>query len=345
MKIAILASKILLIVGIISLNAVLAFVQPPAEKLEFGFELKRPDFKSTAPLIVDPKNLPTNPQAKIELAAKIYRAVNENYKKLDKWAMKVNCVSEMTLLKKIRVPVYGYRNILKNGDEYYYTEYSIPSEKGGALMNAFAKDTTAFAQRDYADISKMDFLYSRKSYEPKFRKSEETGKTEIIPNWEDDNIVEKKKWENERKLPIFHESQPEPYCQTGQNITEGTIKWAEIEYFPQEKYYRIEAELDTDNEETWKNSIENLRKGAGKSAEYTSMVETIEVWDNMYYRSFRSVDAWSAAGGGMSSVLDFYTGFAYDEALCDPAKYLDFEDAKKDALEYLESKQESAESA
>lgn len=283
---------------------------------------------------VKAENLPPdNSDAAKALATELYNAANENFQKIQACAYIVNCVNDMTALI-IPMKVAGFRFVLKNGEEYYYAEYSIPEGAGGQLAAKFEKENTAFATRSYVDLAKMNYLYSEKSYSPKFKE----GTSEIQCDWSDKNRVGDKKWPVEQEVPPFCDSQDKPYTQTDQVINEKTIKSAKIEYFKTDagNYYSITADLDVENPDTTAISIVNLRKGAGSDARYVKMTETIEIWENGYYKRFRSVDGWEA--GVMKSELDYDTYFYYDENHTTPGTYRNFDEVKTNALAYNEKK-------
>ena len=256
----------------------------------------------------------------------------------------VNCNTDMTIdivLSKIEMPVIGSRYIMKRGTEYFYTEYSIPVGDTKTLAGWFAKENTMFATRSYTDVSCMDYLYSEKCYEPEFITNDVTGETEILRNWDEANMVSESKWQTEHKVPVFCSAQNGNYAQTDQVINKNTVKDASVEFIESDEgnFYKLTLTLDTDNPETTAISIENLRKGADdKNAAYYDMVETIEIWDNGYFKKFRSIDKWTAKNGLISSVIDYDTFFYYSEEFADTSKYYDFDDVKKAALEYNTNK-------
>jgi hypothetical protein len=190
-----------------------------------------------------------------------------------------------------------------------------------------------YAIRSYTDTS-MNYLFSQKSLEPIFNTDETTQKTTIVSNWDKDNLVDS--WKTEQEKPVYLKSQSDTYYQTAQTINENTIEDSQITYVESAKgnYYRIVLTLDTDNPETTALSIGNLKAGAGDDAYYTGMVETVEIWENGYYKSFTSVDKWTAKNGLLNSTITFKTTFYYDQDHLDVSSYLDFAGAKEAAKAY-----------
>lgn len=276
----------------------------------------------------------------IETCAAAYKLACENAKSADKMYLFVNCNTTMFPGTFLEMPVIGNRYILKTGTEYYYTEYSIPGGGFGSLAGMFAPENTTFALRSYADASSMDYLYSEKSLSPKFITSENGDVTGIERYWDDpEKQVSEDKWAKEQPLGIFCSLQDGEYTATDQNIMKENIKKASVEYKTGKagNYFVLTIELDTDNPLTTERSIDNLRRGANSSdANYTSMVETIEIWENGYFKYFRSVDEWAMHGkkGGINSRIDYETTFYFDVAHTDPSVYMDFAEVKENALGY-----------
>ena len=336
--------KFIIVFGLIGVLMAMILIQKEHSKPALKFSSPtRPDFSNT----LDSSKtavIPTDKNALIDFAVYLYDKANENTKNVPFCVFMVDCKTDMTIdikLGKIEMPVMGSRYIMKRNTEYFYTEYSIPVGETKALAGWFAKENTMFATRSYTDVSCMDYLYSEKCYEPKFITNDETGETEILRNWEKSNMVSESKWPTENKAPVFCSEQSGNYAQTDQVINKNTIKNATVEFIESDEgnYYRLIIALDTNNPETTSISIENLRKGADdENAAYYDMVETIEIWDNGYFKKFRSIDKWTAKNGLISSVIDYDTYFYYDEEFAVTENYYDFDDVKKTALEYNTNK-------
>lgn len=279
----------------------------------------------------------------IAVSAETYRIACEKAKQANKMYAFVNCKTTMFPNTILEMPIQGNRFVLKTNTEFFFTEYSIPGAGLGGLASMFAPENTTFAMRSYADVSVMDYLYGEKSLSPKFLTQNADGTGDIIGiecYWDDPSKqVSEDKWAKEQKLNVFCAAQQDEYTATDQNITEETIKSAKIEYKTSEKgnYFVLTLELDTDNPVTTARSIDNLRKGANSAdANYTSMVETIEIWENGYFKYFKSVDQWAMHGkkGGIASLIDYETTYYFDAEHTDPSVYMDFLEAKENALEY-----------
>ncbi len=97
------------------------------------------------------------------------------------------------------------------------------------------------------------------------------------------------------------------------------------------------VELDASNKKTVKDGIKDLQNGAGdKDATYTSIIETIEIWDNGRYKTYNTYDGWTAPHiHGMrlisaTSANDYRTTFYYDAYSLNINNY-------QYATEYIES--------
>jgi hypothetical protein len=335
--------QVLLILALVGVIVTMVFF--PAEKTDIALsesdDTSEPYFESTVDSAkISPETVPTDQNEARADGYYLYTLANENYKNCDACAFAVDCKTDMLItvgtLFKSNMLVNGYRYSLKTADgEYYYTEYSLTKGAIGSLMKTLnmQMENTMYAIRSYSDTS-MNYLFSQKSLEPIFNTDETTQKTTIVSNWDKDNLVDS--WKTEQEKPVYLKSQSDTYYQTAQTINENTIEDSQITYVESAKgnYYRLVLTLDTDNPETTALSIGNLKAGAGDDAYYTGMVETVEIWENGYYKSFTSVDKWTAKNGLLNSTITFKTTFYYDRDHLDVSSYLDFAGAKEAAKAY-----------
>lgn len=254
------------------------------------------------------------------LAYKLYMIANNKHQQTANAAIYANCVTTTKLLNAT-VDANDYRFTIKNGDTYFYSEYSFAADEGGqSVLGLFSPESTLFAQMQYSDAD-MKTAYQEKVVYPTPTRT--TAKEieglvaagtlpadTVVPiegqifnvNWASDDLristIDK---------PVYSASQEEQYYGTGQNITPETIKSAKVSYNEKEHFYTMTVELDVNNPLTTKDTLSQLRGGFGNdTAHYTSMVETIEIWDNGYYKNFLSVDCW---GGTMVIPMDFVLSF------------------------------------
>ncbi|NCU32132.1 MAG: hypothetical protein EOM23_04190, partial [Candidatus Moranbacteria bacterium] len=252
-------------------------------------------------------------------AYNLYATANENFKNLENAAYSVNSVTTT-----MGTPVYGYRHVVKNADEYLYLEYSfVPETLLGALVGAVSTASTKFAERSYTNAS-MNYLYSEKTLEPTHSVIE----NEIIYNADWDNLF----FAKQKQKPIYYADQDTDFEYTDQKIRPETIKTVSVTYYEQEGYYRLEMDLDVQLPFTTSITLPNLRENSGSdNAAYTSMSEVIEIWDNGYYKYFLSEDAWSGTltepiKMNLSSEIRFETDFLYDQDSLSFSKYQYAED-------------------
>lgn len=284
----------------------------------------RPDFEKLD------LTIPTTEAEKKQFAYDLYTLANKNFKEIENAAYAINCTTEM-----MGAAVIGYQYMVKNGDEYYYTEYSFAEAGGGPIdmgmiMAAVSPDSTAYAARTYTDAS-LDKMYKHLVHKPSM-KVDENKKITFETDWVNDDTMQ----EYELNKKIYYKDQAEPFEYTEQRILPETILTVDIEYNEEEGYYRLVVELDVTNEETTKITRPNLRNSSGADdADYYSMTETIEIWDNGYFKYFRSQDNWRGKMGGvltLDSKLDYITNFYYDETNCNPANYQDMLEWKAEVL-------------
>ena len=316
------------LIGVIAVMILLPADSKPITGFDLGDPLK-PEFSDT--LSYEKGYLPdeNDMDATINFAVELYEKACLNYKNAPQCLYAVDCKNDTTVMPgflNMKMNVNGYRYQLKTDTEYYYTEYSVAPGGIGKVMETLNLKTedTMFAIRSYTN-SDMDYLYTEKSLSPQFVTDEETDKLEIVRDWSEGNMVVG--YENQKAQPIFNKNQVGTYYQTDQTINVNTVKSATVSYHAEGGYYILVLELDVTNPETTQNSIGNLQAGAGKDAKYDSMVETIEIWDNGYFRTFLSLDEWSTPM--MTSVLDYATTFYYDDAHMDTSIYMDFDEIKE----------------
>ena len=239
--------------------------------------------------------------------------------------------TSINLGKKLSIPCQGCRFTVKTGTEYYYADYSSADSDVDMLLGWMGKEEdTLFAKRSYADLSKMDYLYTEKVLRPDVNIDD--GNLEVNADWSEGNSVDG--YPKHEDLPIYYASQEGTFQQTEMNITSETVIGATVTYNSELGYYTVSFILDVNNPKTSEKLIENLRAGM-KGGNYTSITKVYQIWDNGYFRQCESLDY--ASNSWMELKLDFKTYFKYKEEDCDPANYKYFNEAKQNAL--AESKQ------
>lgn len=295
----------------------LEFIMPPKENPTQQFSVgEKPTLAEALNLTLPDED---DMEAKIDFAVTLYTAANDLYKNTEDVALMVTSSTSM-FGGNVKVP--GYRYIVKNSDEYYYLEYSFipPADNAlsgfiSGLAGAIAKESTQFALRKYYDSSMDDIRVQRViNPTPAMVFDEETGKNIYTVDWTE--VVDE-----EEDLPIYYSGQTEPYVQTEQIINEDTVTSAEVSYNEEEGYYSLVLELDTTLATTLTQA--RLRANSGNDqAFYTRLTQTIEIWDNGYFRYFRAQDDWEGPGTiKMTSEIDFKTYFYYDEYWTNPENY------------------------
>lgn len=270
--------------------------------------------------------MPTTDAEKRQFAYDLYTLANENFKNAEKAAYAINCTTVM-----MGSAVNGYQYMVKNGDEYFYTEYSFGEEGSGnilsVIMQGVAAESTVYAARRYTNAS-LEKVHKQLTLRP--AKTVENQKITFRANWAESIRNE------EIDKTIYYADQVGAYEYTEQKILPETILTAEVEYNEEDGYYILTLELDVANEKTTEITRPNLRASSGApDADYYSMTETIHIWDNGYFRYFRSQDNWQGTMGGiiaLKSELDYQTNFYYDETNCNPENYQDMLEWKAEVL-------------
>jgi len=192
---------------------------------------------------------------------------------------------------------------LKNGDEYLKYDFQPDVKKFGITVDGHAKATYAKLGLDKAYYVQI-------------------GDGVINDDWTgyaDFGSTDGLLTEDTDKL-YFHASQKQLYCVTEAIVNLNTIRAASLTHNDAEGYYTIVFELDPSSTGAAKVLEKNLRINSGMNkAKYTSITETIEIWDNGFFKRFLSVDKWSSSV--ISSTINFDTEYFYDAASCDLSKY------------------------
>lgn len=231
-----------------------------------------------------------------ELAYRLYAKANELAQLCPRRAAISICNVETTGL-----PVTGQITDVKNGDEYYKLDYQE------AAMIGIITASPAHAKATYANIALPEAYYMQ------IGEIQEVD-SKFTADWNQEAYVE---WQT---IPYFHPTQELLFQQTDMWILPETIKNVAIVHLDEEGYWRMVLELDVKNAKTTEITQAKLRASSDqtKKAKYTSIVETIEIWDNGMFKSFMSMDEWKA--GIISSKIDYRTYISYDEDACDITK-------------------------
>jgi hypothetical protein len=245
-------------------------------------------------------------------AEQLYLKANELYQNTENVAMMVR---SKTAMMGGLVNVSGYRYIVKNADQYNYIEYSFIPPTGNfaedlmaALTGAIEPKNTKFALRKYKDASLDKVLVDRVvDPVPEFVFNEETGENEYIVDWTNAEA------EEEQYNIVYYADQTDIYEQTEQKISFETITSATVTYEEEEGYYKLVLKLDP-NLATDITRARLVSSTGNSTAAYTELTQTIEIWDNGYFRYFRAQDNWATSSGlRISSEIDFNTYFYYDD--------------------------------
>ncbi len=245
--------------------------------------------------------------AVIEFAVSLYEIASEKYCTTENVAYMVQYKNEM-IMGGLTIPVIGQRYDVRNGDKEYYTEFSFvvsEDEMLGGIASLASPRSTRFAEARYTD-STMDYTQSLKTFNANANKAptytlDDSGIYSYDVAWGGDTteLTEMAKHDYGYRL-------------TEQDITRETVTDATVAYNEEEGYYTLVLTLDP-VKASEAITIHNLRSNV-ENAYYTSMVQTIEIWDNGLPRSFHAVDGWEGSMViKLASILDFRTSYYYSE--------------------------------
>ena len=200
--------------------------------------------------------------------------------------------------------VMQYVTQIKNGEEFYRSELQIPDPDSPPIFKTILKSQTYFLCQ-----------YATLSQEKMIEINTEKGITRYDDGTYEANLNEGTVEYKDK--PYYNATQEQKYRQTDFVVEEDTIKNVSITHNDEEGYYTLVFDIDVDNEEAIAKPYENLSKSVD-GAKYTSVHETVEIWDSGYFRSFCSYDQWSGkVMVDIDAVIDYQTYFIYDKEKCD----------------------------
>lgn len=253
-------------------------------------------------------NLIVTEQDTAYAAYQLYEAANRVWQNRKQGMSFSTCyvVNPIVLAKKVvgQTEAHEVKYLIKNGDEYL--SYDVRAKSTGA---------PAFGKAKYAQIGLNNSYYV------------EVDNGVVTAKWDSDCDFDKPKVSKTAEPTdsvYFHASQEPKFNLTEAYILPNTISTASIEHNDAEGYYTVQIELDVSNPKTTEILLPNLRSGGGvmtSNAKYTSMSETIEIWDDGSFKAFRSVDNWEA--GIVKCTIDYNTTFSYTDDDCDMSVYYD----------------------
>lgn len=277
------------------------------------------------------RNVDVEGQDAINLAVELYEIGCDNDKLTDHRAFFSVCpTSNLAAGMDNKILL----NILevKNGTEYYRVDYRLRDSVPlfdlipESTINKAVKLVTT--ERRYMNTS-MDY----------------TRYQQILNAMTDENGVPYADWSNKAKIDektnpnegpskpkIFNKDQDGIYRKSDHTIETDTITEATVTYNETEGFYSVIIKLDCSfdgngfNKAT-QNTRPLIQDGAGApNAKYDEITIEFELWDNGYFKTFKSTEHWSAT---KKIVLDleivstfYYTDvYSYDVRDCNIAKY------------------------
>jgi len=268
-------------------------------------------------------------QAVIKAAYELFVLANQNDQKcLRRLAYTRNLVSTMGI---------EARNLIievKNNEEYLKYDFQPDVKKLGITVEGHAKAT-------YAKVGLEKAYYV------------EAKDCVIDDDWQGYGVFD----DAEGTLAIdtdrlyFHASHKPLYCVTEAVVSPDTIESATLTHDDAGGYYTIVFHLNA--KKASKYLLHNLRDGSDMNdAKYESITETIEIWDNGFFKSFLSVDKWSGTKViKINSTIHYETTYSYSADDCDLAQYSNgyyadikaaAEKANADALAQKDEEQQDA---
>lgn len=268
-----------------------------------------------------------NQTAAIDFIMTLYDRAQSNYK---------NAEAAMTMISSatttMGVPVYGQRFILKNGTEYWYSEYSEVSKDSGTLgliVGVFDPYSTEFAKLKYASTA-MDEMYVQTTLKPQINEEAPFDQRYTV-DWDNAKNLRL----TTEKVPIFNADQNGSFRLTDQTVLKETIlEVKELTYHADQGYYDIFFLLDHNNPKTTEITRPVLQQSSGAAdAAYYYMEMRVQIWDNGYFKYVREINKWRGNRGfiKLDSTIDFESVYYYDAQHTDPDAYQYFDLVKQNA--------------
>ena len=132
------------------------------------------------------------------------------------------------------------------------------------------------------------------------------------------------------KPKTFSRHQPGDYSKSDHIIEIGTVSTATVTYDAEAGVYKVVMELDVEIDENGNNrATENTRplilEGANsKDAHYTQILVEFELWDNGYYKEFKSTEFWEGTtvfNLSVDSKFFYHDIYSYDVRDCNISKF------------------------
>ena len=271
----------------------------------------------------------TDKDGQIDLAIQLINTANYNLQHDNKVAYAVNSNTVV-----MGVATGGIRYYIKNGNEFFNADYFyVPQGGAGTIAKKMDPKNTNYGYRMYYNLS-THVGYEQKSTELSFEK-DIFGNIKFGVDW--DILLFENKIE---EIPAEFAASSKAYRYYNYDWTKESILTASVTYNADEGYYEMVVTIDAENEEAIKDGLEVLRAGAGdESAVYTSITETVQIWDNGRYKQFNTYDKWKSPNiHGLhistSSANDYKTTFYYDDYSLNIKNY----QYSNEFIEYIENK-------
>jgi len=280
---------------------------------------------------MDAFNIDLEGEAAIAKAVELYELACYNDKQLDYRACYSVCpldAKAMGLNNEVLLNILE----IKNGTEYYRIDYRLKKNITLFTVAPYAEEQInnsielVTTERRYMSTS-MDYTWYQKV---RNAKTDENG----VPyaDWSKaEDITELKDPEQGPSKPkIFNKNQEGDYTKTDHVINEDTVKTATITYDESKGIYTVTIELDCTIDDNGYNAATEftrplIQEGAGTdNAKYNKIVIEFELWDNGYFKKYKSTEDWDAKALNLFPVTSsfYYTDlYSYDAEDCNISKY------------------------
>lgn len=220
---------------------------------------------------------------------------------------------------------------IKNGQEYFRIDYrlkdSIP------LFNFFPTVEQQLNEAIRLVTTERRYMHTNMDHTRYQIITNAQTNEDGIPfaDWSNTNAIEESTdpEADGSSFRIFSKHQEGDYFKSAHVVELDTIEEASVEY-NEEGYYEVYIKLDMALDEFGNNKATEftrplIREGANSdNANYTKIELELQIWDNGYFKEFKSTEFWSGTVMSfitVSSKFYYHDVYSYDIADCNIAKY------------------------
>lgn len=278
------------------------------------------------------KDVNVEGQDAINLAVELYELASNNDKNVSHRAFYSVCPTNNVAMKMNNKILLNILEI-KNADEYYRIDYRLKEDV--ELFNRFS--TLEKPINEAIKLVTTERRYMKTDMDYTRYQMVTNALTDIngVPyaDWSDTAKIDEKvdPAQGPSKPKLFSASQEGEYRKSDHIIDTDTILSAVVTYDEVKGVYKVSLELDCTIVDGVNKATQNTRPliqdGSGAdNAKYDQILIEFEIWDNGYFKEFKSTEYWSAQMKivmtlDITSEFLYHDVYSYDINDCNISKY------------------------